>query len=64
VYPSEANYLLVKFKEGQKVFQSLWAQGIILRDQHKALNLQHCVRITVGTKEENDRVLEAIEAIK
>ncbi|OOF67795.1 histidinol-phosphate transaminase [Rodentibacter pneumotropicus] len=64
VYPSEANYLLVKFKDGQKVFQSLWAQGIILRDQNKALNLKDCVRITVGTKEENDRVLEAIEAIK
>lgn len=64
VYPSEANYLLVKFKDGQKVFRSLWEQGIILRDQHKALNLKDCVRITVGTKEENDKVLEAIEAIK
>ncbi|OOF62880.1 histidinol-phosphate transaminase [Rodentibacter pneumotropicus] len=63
VYPSEANYLLVKFKEGQKVFQSLWAQGIILRDQHKALNLQHCVRITVGTKGENDKVVQAISAL-
>ncbi|OOF50956.1 histidinol-phosphate transaminase [Rodentibacter genomosp. 1] len=64
VYPSEANYLLVKFKDGQKVFRSLWEQGIILRDQHKALNLKDCVRITVGTKEENDKVLEAIETIK
>ncbi|OOF70872.1 histidinol-phosphate transaminase [Rodentibacter caecimuris] len=64
VYPSEANYLLVKFKDGQKVFQSLWEQGIILRDQHKALNLQSCIRITVGTKAENQKVVEAIEAIK
>ncbi|OOF37538.1 histidinol-phosphate transaminase [Rodentibacter heidelbergensis] len=63
VYPSEANYLLVKFKDGQKVFQSLWEQGIILRDQHKALNLQNCIRITVGTEEENERVIEAISAL-
>lgn len=63
VYPSEANYLLVKFKEGQKVFQSLWEQGIILRDQHKALNLKDCVRITVGTKWENERVIGAISAL-
>ncbi|OOF45228.1 histidinol-phosphate transaminase [Rodentibacter trehalosifermentans] len=63
VYPSEANYLLVKFQDGQKVFQSLWEKGIILRDQHKALNLQNCIRITVGTKEENERVVEAIYAL-
>lgn len=64
VYPSEANYLLVKFKDGQKVFRSLWEQGIILRDQHKALNLKDCVRITVGTKEENDKVVQSIAEVK
>ncbi|TCK02017.1 histidinol-phosphate aminotransferase [Volucribacter psittacicida] len=52
VYPSQANYLLVKFKEGQQVFKALWQQGIILRDQHNALGLENCVRITVGTAEE------------
>ncbi|THA08936.1 histidinol-phosphate transaminase [Rodentibacter pneumotropicus] len=64
VYPSEANYFLVKFNDGQKVFRTLWEQGIILRDQHNALNLQNCIRITVGTKAENDKVLEAMEALK
>ena len=37
--------------------------GIILRDQNKALNLQDCIRITVGTKEECERVVEAIKQI-
>lgn len=63
VYPSEANYVLVKFTDGQKVFQTLWEQGIILRDQHKALGLQNCIRITVGTADENKRVVEAISSI-
>ncbi|TDQ59535.1 histidinol phosphate aminotransferase [Mesocricetibacter intestinalis] len=63
VYPSEANYLLIKCLDGEALFNALWAQGIILRDQHKALNLQNCIRITVGTQEENQKVVEAILAL-
>lgn len=63
IFDSEANYILVKFQDGQKVFKALWEQGIILRDQHKALGLANCVRITVGTRGENLRVVEAIKAI-
>ncbi|OOF41358.1 histidinol-phosphate transaminase [Rodentibacter mrazii] len=63
VYPSEANYLLVKFKDGQKVFSSLWQKGIILRDQHKAPGLQNSIRVTIGTALENQRVIEAISEI-
>lgn len=63
IFDTEANYVLVKFQDGQKVFKALWDQGIILRDQHKALGLANCIRITVGTKEENTRVVEAIGAV-
>ncbi|MEG9481357.1 histidinol-phosphate transaminase [Mannheimia sp. HC-2023] len=63
VFESEANYLLFKCQDGQKVFKALWEQGIILRDQHKALGLQNCIRITVGTAEENQRVIEAIRKL-
>ena len=64
VYDSEANYLLIKCQDGERVFKALWEQGIILRDQNKALNLQNCIRITVGTREENERVVEAIAILK
>lgn len=64
VYDSEANYLLIKCQNGERVFKALWELGIILRDQNKALNLQNCIRITVGTKEENERVVKAIATIK
>ena len=60
VYDSEANYLLIKCQDGERVFKTLWEQGIILRDQNKALNLQNCIRITVGTKEECRSVINAI----
>ncbi|OOH92328.1 histidinol-phosphate transaminase [Pasteurellaceae bacterium 15-036681] len=61
IFDSEANYILVKFQDGQKVFKALWEKGIILRDQHKALGLQNCVRISIGTKTELERTVEAIK---
>ena len=64
VYDSEANYLLIKCQDGERVFKALWEQGIILRDQNKALNLQNCIRITVGTKKECESVVEAIAILK
>ena len=45
------------------MFKALWDLGIILRDQNKTLNLQDCIRITVGTKEKCERVVEAIKQI-
>ncbi len=63
VFQSDGNYLLVKLKDGQKIFKTLWDQGIILRNQHSALMLENCIRITIGTAEENRRVIEAIRKI-
>lgn len=62
-FQSDGNYLLVKFKDGQRIFKTLWDQGIILRNQHSALMLANCIRITIGTAEENRRVIEAIRKI-
>ncbi|MFC0309121.1 histidinol-phosphate transaminase [Gallibacterium trehalosifermentans] len=63
IFDSNANYLLVKFTDGQKVFQHLWDQGIILRNQHTALGLANCIRLTIGTAAENQRVINAIQHI-
>ncbi|PJG85750.1 histidinol-phosphate transaminase [Conservatibacter flavescens] len=63
IFDSEANYILVKFTDGQKVFQTLWDQGIILRDQHKALGLANCIRITIGTKDEMEKTMNAIKTV-
>lgn len=63
VFESEGNYVLVQFEDGQKVFDTLWHNGIILRNQHTALGLQNCIRITIGTADENQSVLSALAAI-
>ncbi|PVW83677.1 histidinol-phosphate transaminase, partial [Klebsiella pneumoniae] len=44
------------------VFKSLWDQGIILRDQNKQPSLSGCLRITIGTRAESQRVIDALTA--
>lgn len=60
VYDSWANFVLVKFTDGQAVFDKLWQDGIILRNQHTALGLANCVRITIGSDDENSQVMSAL----
>ncbi|WP_127959409.1 histidinol-phosphate transaminase [Serratia microhaemolytica] len=63
VFASESNYLLVRFKPSSQAFAQLWQQGIILRDQHKQPGLQHCLRITIGTRAECQRVIDALNLL-
>ncbi len=53
VYPSDANFLLVKFNNSPSVFEFLIGQRIIVRDRSHAAHCDNCLRITVGTSEEN-----------
>ena len=62
VFASETNYVLARFTASSSVFKSLWDQGIILRDQNKQPSLSGCLRITVGTREESQRVIDALRA--
>ncbi|MBI6548559.1 histidinol-phosphate transaminase [Xenorhabdus lircayensis] len=63
VFPSETNYILVKFTDAEIVFKTLWEQGIILRDQRKQLGLENCLRITVGSQNECEQLVSAINAL-
>lgn len=60
VYPSDANFLLVRFRDKDKAFAELMKAGIIVRDRSSAYNCSGCLRITIGTPEENDRLLEVL----
>lgn len=62
VFDSETNYILVRIKASSAVFKSLWDQGIILRDQNKQPSLSGCLRITIGTRAESQRVIDALTA--
>lgn len=62
VFDSETNYILARITASSAVFKSLWDQGIILRDQNKQPSLSGCLRITIGTREESQRVIDALRA--
>ncbi|HEY0210030.1 histidinol-phosphate transaminase [Acerihabitans sp.] len=63
VYPSAANYLLARFDPASNAFRALWDQGIILRDQSAQPGLRDCLRITIGTRDEAERVVNALRAL-
>jgi len=63
VFPSETNYILARFTDSATIFKSLWDQGIILRDQNKNLGLAGCLRISVGTQNECERLIAALNAL-
>lgn len=60
VYPSDANFLLVKVTDANRLYQYLVEQGIIVRNRSAQPLCQNCLRITVGTREENTKLLAAL----
>lgn len=63
VYPSDANFLLVRFKDTSGVYNYLVGQGIVVRDRSNVLLCEGCLRITVGTPLENKKLLESLNTI-
>lgn len=62
VYPSDANFLLVKIKDTQNVFSYLQKQGIIVRNRNTTKGCEGCIRITIGTENENQQLIAALKA--
>ncbi|MGB0930819.1 MAG: histidinol-phosphate transaminase [Chitinophagales bacterium] len=60
VHPSDANFLLVKVKAAQELYDYLKEKGIIVRNRSNVVLCEGCLRITVGTEEQNLELLEAL----
>ena len=60
VYPSDANFLLCRFADVQSAFDALLAAGILVRDMRAMARLEDALRISIGTPEQNRRVVEAL----
>ena len=61
VYPSDANFILVKMTDARRIYEYLAGRGIIVRDRSKVMLCDDCLRITIGTPEENNQLLEALK---
>ena len=64
IYPSEANFLLVKTNDPKRIYKYLTDHKIIIRDRSSVQLCEGALRITVGTKEENDQLIEKLKAYK
>src|SRR6476469_4044933 len=60
VYPSDANFILVKIKDARKVYEFLLTKGIVVRDRSNVKLCEDCLRITVGTEQENTELVDAL----
>jgi histidinol-phosphate aminotransferase len=60
VYPSEANFLLVRIDNARNVYTKLVNNKIVVRDRSNVKLCEDCLRITIGTAEENETLLKAL----
>ena len=63
VWPSDANFILARFPDPGMVYGMLIDAGIIVRDRSHIPGCEGCLRITVGTPEENDRLLDVLSGV-
>ncbi|MDG2353730.1 MAG: histidinol-phosphate transaminase [Gammaproteobacteria bacterium] len=62
VYPSQANFILFKAPEANKLFEALKNQGVLIKNLSSAANLDNCLRVTVGSVEENTLFINIVKA--
>lgn len=64
VFPSDANFFLVKVNDPDKVYAYLMKHGVIVRNRHRVFGCSGCLRLTIGTPEENKRLLKLLNEYK
>lgn len=64
VFPSDANFLLIRIDHADAVYERLAQAGIIVRNRSKEMHCGDCLRITIGTPEENALLVEQLSVIR
>jgi histidinol-phosphate aminotransferase len=62
IYPTEANFILIKVDDANKRYDDLIAKGIVIRNRTTQPLCENCLRLTIGTEEENKKLIEALIA--
>ncbi|MFH6988090.1 histidinol-phosphate transaminase [Flavobacterium collinsii] len=61
VYPTEANFVLIKVDDANKRYKQLIERGIVIRNRSSQPLCENCLRLTIGTEEENIKLIEALK---
>lgn len=64
IFPSDTNFLLIEIKNAPQIYNALIQKGIVLRNRSGMMYCKECLRITIGTPEENTRLLEALKNLE
>ena len=64
IYPSKANFILIKVDDANKRYDELIKKGIVVRNRSSQLHCENCLRITVGTPSENTQLLTKLKTLK
>jgi histidinol-phosphate aminotransferase len=57
IHPTDANFILVKVSDADKLYQYLADKEIVVRNRNKEILCENCLRITIGTPQENEKLL-------
>lgn len=63
IYPTDANFLLVKVNDANNVYNQLADKGVIVRNRNSVSLCAGCLRITVGTDQENKTLIETLKSL-
>ncbi len=63
VYPSDANFFLIRVADADSLYAALVKRGIIVRNRTRIPGCEGCLRVTIGTPQENDRLLATIASL-
>ena len=63
IYPTDANFVLVKTVDAEEIYKSLLAEKIVVRNRSKVELCENCLRITVGTPVENESLIAALKKL-
>ncbi len=64
IYPSDANFILVRVDDPNAIYNYLVEKGIIVRNRHTVTMCEGCLRITIGKRDENNTLLKTLQTIK
>ena len=64
IYPSDANFILIKVDDAYKRYDELLRHGIVIRNRTTQLGCENCLRISVGTPAENKQLLTLLNTLK
>ncbi|MBQ0147597.1 MAG: aminotransferase class I/II-fold pyridoxal phosphate-dependent enzyme, partial [Flavobacteriaceae bacterium] len=63
IYPSDSNFILIKVDNANERYNQLVEKGIVIRNRNNDDLCENCLRITVGTEEENQKLIQTLKTI-